>query len=59
MEINIEDDNVRINESGIKLLKLKSQVAQRIGSLMTSGKDFIAFPLSSLPLLTDLIGDSK
>ena len=59
MEINIEDDNVRVNESGIKLLKLKSQVAQRIGSLMTSGKDFIAFPLSSLPLLTDLIGDSK
>lgn len=59
MEVNIEDDNIRINETGIKLLKLKSQVAQRIGSLMTSGKDFIVFPISSLPLLDDLIGNSE
>lgn len=55
MKARIENDLVRINVSGIELLKLKAQISQRLGYLLISGKDFVSFPVSSLPLVEDLI----
>ena len=57
MKIDVKENTVVVEETGIKFLKLKTQVAQRIGSLMTSGKNAISFPVSSLPLLSDLLED--
>jgi len=59
MKVRIQEERVHIECVGLELLKLKSQLAQRIGSLLTSGKDFISFPLSSLPLVADLIAHAK
>lgn len=56
MKVRVEGDGVYIECAGIELLKLKAQLAQRIGSLLNSGKNFIFFPLSSLPVVADLIG---
>lgn len=55
MVIDIEDGNVRIKESGLALLRLKTLISGRIGSLMVSGKDVLMFPVSCLPVLQDLI----
>lgn len=59
MKIRVEGDNILVECVGLELLKLKSLLAQRIGTLLTSGKDFIAFPLSSLPVVEDLIDHAK
>lgn len=56
MKVRVEEDEIHIECAGLELLKLKAQLAQRIGSQLTSGKDFITFPLSALPIVTDLIG---
>jgi SNF2 family DNA or RNA helicase len=55
MRIRVEGDKVHVECFGLELLKLKSTLAQRIGPLLTSGKDFISFPLSSLPVVEDLM----
>ncbi|MBU0688440.1 MAG: DEAD/DEAH box helicase [Gammaproteobacteria bacterium] len=55
MKVRVEGDGVHIECAGLELLKLKAQLAQRLGSLLSSGKDFISFPLSSLPIVADLI----
>jgi SNF2 family DNA or RNA helicase len=59
MKVRVEGDVVHIECSGLELLKLKAQLAQRIGSQLTSGKEFISFPLSSLPIVADLIGHAE
>jgi SNF2 family DNA or RNA helicase len=59
MKVRFEGDGVHIECAGIELLKLKTQLAQRIGSLLSSGKDYIAFPLSSLPIVADLLGGAE
>lgn len=59
MKVRVEGDGVHIECTGLELLKLKAQLAQRIGSQLTSGKDFIKFPLSSLPIVADLIGSAE
>jgi SNF2 family DNA or RNA helicase len=56
MKVRVEEDGIRIECAGLELLKLKAKLAQRIGSQLTSGKDFITFPLSALPIVADLIG---
>lgn len=59
MKVRVEEDVVHIECAGLELLKLKAQLAQRIGSSLNSGKDFISFPLSSLPIVADLIGHAE
>jgi SNF2 family DNA or RNA helicase len=55
MEIKIQGDDVRVYESGLKLLKLKSDLSARIGALVSSGKDYVSFPASALHSVNDLL----
>lgn len=59
MKVRVDEDVIHIECAGLELLKLKAQLAQRIGSKLTSGKDFITFPLSALPIVADLIGHAE
>lgn len=59
MKVRVEEDGIHIECAGLELLKLKAQLAQRIGSQLSSGKDFIMFPLSALPIVADLIGHAE
>lgn len=59
MKVRVEGGGVHIECAGLELLKLKAQLAQRLGSQLTSGKDFITFPLSALPIVADLIGHAE
>ena len=59
MKVRVEEDRIHIECAGLELLKLKAQLAQRIGSQLSSGKDFITFPLSALPIVADLIGHAE
>lgn len=59
MKVRVEKDGIHIECAGLELLKLKAQLAQRIGSQLTTGKDFITFPLSALPIVADLIGHAE
>lgn len=55
MKITIDSSNVKIEASGLEFLKLKTEITKRLGSIQTSGKDFILFPESSLYLVEDLV----
>ena len=55
MEIKIHRQQIRVYDEGIKLLRLKTKVSLRIGKALTSGKGYIAFPVSSLILVKDLL----
>lgn len=59
MKVKVDDGVARIECSGLELLRLKAQLAQRIGPSLSSGKDFISFPLSSLPIVADLLRQSE
>ncbi len=59
MKARVEEDRIHIECAGLERLQLKAQLAQRIGSQLTSGKDFITFPLSALPIVADLIGHAE
>ena len=59
MKVRVEGGGIHIECAGLELLKLKAQLAQRLGSQLTSGKDFITFPLSALPIVADLIGHAE
>jgi SNF2 family DNA or RNA helicase len=55
MKITIDSSKVKIEASGLEFLKLKAEITKRLGSIQTSGKDFISFPESSLYLVEDLV----
>lgn len=55
MEIKILGDDVHIYEVGLALLKLKTELSARIGSLVTSGKGYVSFPASALHDVNDLL----
>lgn len=57
MQIKIQDKNVRIYETGIKLLKLKTDISSRIGALAVSGRDYVSFPVSALLAVKDLLSE--
>lgn len=59
MKVRIDGESVFVECSGINLLRLKSHLAQRIHSLLKSGKDFVSFPVSSLPLASDLLASAE
>lgn len=55
MEVTLKDGEVCIKCTGLEALKVKSQIASRLGSLLRSRLDCLFFPLSSLPAVSDLI----
>ena len=55
MNVRIENDNIRVEAAGIELLRLKTQIIQRVNCNVNSGKDYISFPVSSLPFVSDLL----
>ena len=55
MKVHIDGKSVHIACRGIELLRLKSQIVQRLGAEVSSGTDHIRVPLYSLPILVDLI----
>ncbi|HUW98178.1 MAG TPA: DEAD/DEAH box helicase [Acidiferrobacter sp.] len=59
MKARVEEDGIYIECAGLELLKLKAQLAQRVGSQLTSGKGFIRFRLSALPIVADLIDHAE
>ncbi len=59
MKVWIDGENIHVECSGIELLRFKSQLAQRLISPLTSGKDFVSLPLSSLLLVTDLLSKAE
>jgi SNF2 family DNA or RNA helicase len=56
MKVRVDEETIHIECAGLELLKLKAQLAQRIGTKLASGRDFISFPVSALPAVADLIG---
>jgi SNF2 family DNA or RNA helicase len=55
MEVFISLDRVTIAAKGMELLKLKSAIWKRIGSLSSTTADSISFPLASLILVKDIL----
>jgi SNF2 family DNA or RNA helicase len=54
MRISIAGGEATISVSGIQFLKLKSEIGNRLGGLVRTGKDSITVPSSALPLIEDL-----
>ncbi|HEX9980777.1 MAG TPA: DEAD/DEAH box helicase [Flavobacterium sp.] len=57
MQINVSGTNATISASGMNLLRLKSEISNRIGPIAKSGKDFVQIPTSCLHLIEDLLDD--
>lgn len=57
MKISIGLSEVTIFVSGMQLLKLKTEIGKRIGERLKATKDTITFPVSTLPLVKDLLED--
>lgn len=57
MKIKIHENNVRVYETDIKLLKLRTDVSSRIGELASFGKDYVSFPVSALLAVKDLLSE--
>lgn len=55
MKVRVEGDHIYISCTGLELLQQKSLLVQRLGHKLVSGRDFIKFPVSSLPFVADLI----
>ncbi|RZJ90565.1 MAG: DEAD/DEAH box helicase [Chryseobacterium sp.] len=59
MKLTFEGGKVIIQVSGMHFLRLKAEIAKRLGRLCQSGKDIIEFPTSCLILLEDLLDDDS
>ncbi len=57
MKISIDSGEVTILVSGMRFLKLKTEIGKRIGKLLKAAKDTIIIPVSALPLVKDLLED--
>lgn len=57
MKISIDDGEATILVSGMRFLKLKTEIGKRIGNLQKAGKNAITVPASTLPLIQDLLDD--
>lgn len=57
MRISIDIGEVTIHVSGMRFLKLKSEIGKRIGKLLKTAKDTIIVPVSALTLIRDLLED--
>ncbi|MDH5509369.1 MAG: DEAD/DEAH box helicase [Nitrospinota bacterium] len=55
MKLCVESNEVRIECSGMELLKLKTALNNRLGGMLKAEKSALVFPLSSLSLVQDLI----
>ena len=58
MKIDIDSGEVTILVSGMRFLKLKTEIGKRIGKLLKAAKDTIIVPVSALPLIKDLLDDN-
>ena len=59
MKIAIDSGLVTISGSGVAFLKLKTLIAKRLGNVYKEGRDFVTLPVSTLPLIQDLIEGDK
>ena len=57
MKTIIDSGEATILVSGMRFLKLKTEIGKRIGNLLKTGKDTITVPVSALPLIKDLLED--
>lgn len=55
MNISIFETEATIHVSGMQFLKLKSEIGNRIGKLQKVGKNAIVVPVSTLPIIQDLL----
>lgn len=59
MKVKILNDEVHIESTGIELIKLKTELTIRLDELLKFKKNLLIFPVSSLPLVQDLIDDNN
>ena len=59
MEVKIHGDDVKVYETGLELLKLRTDLSSRIGTLVKFGKDYVSFPVSALHAVGDLLSESQ
>src|SRR3569832_316060 len=55
MKLTIEDGRALIQVSGIRFLRLKTEIGNRLGRLSKTGKYTIEFPASCIVLVDDLL----
>jgi SNF2 family DNA or RNA helicase len=55
MKVQILNNEVEITASGIEFLKLKTEIAKRIGDISRSNQSSIILPISAMPLIADLL----
>lgn len=55
MKISTASNEVRVECTGLKLLKLKTELNKRLGKQLKAEKSVLSFPLNSLPLVRDLL----
>jgi SNF2 family DNA or RNA helicase len=55
MKVSIENQEVTIVSSGMEFLKLKTEINRRLGDVGYSTRDRIKIPLSTLPMIKDLL----
>lgn len=57
MKVSVDSGEATILVSGMRFLKLKTEIGKRIGNIQKTGKDTIIVPASALPLIQDLLDD--
>lgn len=55
MEVQIQNNEVKISAAGMELLRLKTEIARRLGDVSESGASFVKLPISAIPLISDLL----
>lgn len=59
MKVSTLSNEVRIECSGMELLKLKTELSKRLGGRLRVEQSILVFPLNSLPLVQDLLGPGE
>lgn len=59
MKISVVSNEMHIECSGMELLKLKAELNKRLGGKLKVEKSVLILPLSSLPLVQDLLDDNQ
>ena len=55
MQLEINTEFVKIFANGIELLKLRTEIRRRLGDACTAAPNSVTLPISSLPLILDLL----
>jgi SNF2 family DNA or RNA helicase len=59
MKLTIDSGKAIIQVTGMRFLRLKTEIGNRLGKVFKSGKDTIEFPASCLVLVADLLDDDS